>query len=374
MRNSGVIRYEGKRGVVWRIKYVDANGVQIQETLGKESEGWTRKKAKAELRERVVRVEKKNWTKPSALTFAGYADQWFERGQAHRSWSTRTVSGYRGVLTRLKEDLGALSLASIRPSRITEYVAWASEVKKQGPASLNRDITLLHDIFKSAKREELIETNPADDVERPKIVQRKWRILEPAEIRAVLKEFEDEQARTVFLTVALTALRRHELQNLRWRDIILTDPERGPYMRVRKSKSESGVRNIPITPTLADALFEHRSRSPYQGEDELVFCSKSGRTFDDKTYAEQFRAALKSAGIEDYVRPFHDMRHSSIANDAAAGANPTALMAKAGHSDMKTTKGYLHLAGVVFRDETEALERRLLGASVSPVDVMEGAG
>ncbi|HVD65621.1 MAG TPA: hypothetical protein VNB65_01880, partial [Gaiellaceae bacterium] len=82
MRNSGVIRYEGKRGVVWRIKYLDANGTQIQETLGKESEGWTRKKAKAELRERVVRVEKKNWTKPSALTFGEYADQWFERGQA----------------------------------------------------------------------------------------------------------------------------------------------------------------------------------------------------------------------------------------------------------------------------------------------------
>jgi hypothetical protein len=38
-------------------------------------------------------------------------------------------------------------------------------------------------------------------------------------------------------------------------------------------------------------------------------------------------------------------------------------MAKAGHSSMGTTKRYLHLAGVVFRDEAEALERRLFGAS-----------
>jgi hypothetical protein len=36
------------------------------------------------------------------------------------------------------------------------------------------------------------------------------------------------------------------------------------------------------------------------------------------------------------------------------------LMARAGHSSMATTKGYLHLAGVVFRDEADALERRLL--------------
>jgi hypothetical protein len=36
-------------------------------------------------------------------------------------------------------------------------------------------------------------------------------------------------------------------------------------------------------------------------------------------------------------------------------------MAKAGHSSMATTKRYLHLAGTVFSDEAEALERRLLG-------------
>jgi hypothetical protein len=45
---------------------------------------------------------------------------------------------------------------------------------------------------------------------------------------------------------------------------------------------------------------------------------------------------------------------------AAAGEQPIALMARAGHSSMATTKGYLHLAGVVFRDEADALERRLL--------------
>jgi hypothetical protein len=33
---------------------------------------------------------------------------------------------------------------------------------------------------------------------------------------------------------------------------------------------------------------------------------------------------------------------------------------KAGHRSMSTTKSYLHLAGVVFRDEADALERRLL--------------
>jgi integrase len=65
--------------------------------------------------------------------------------------------------------------------------------------------------------------------------------------------------------------------------------------------------------------------------------------------------------VEGYVSPFHDLRHTAITNDAASGSSPIAVMAKAGHSDMKTTKRYLHLAGTVFRDEAAALERRLLG-------------
>jgi len=36
-------------------------------------------------------------------------------------------------------------------------------------------------------------------------------------------------------------------------------------------------------------------------------------------------------------------------------------MATAGHRSMQTTKQYLHLAGVVFRDDADALSRRLLG-------------
>lgn len=38
-------------------------------------------------------------------------------------------------------------------------------------------------------------------------------------------------------------------------------------------------------------------------------------------------------------------------------------MTKAGHANMGTTKRYLHLAGVVFRDEAAALERRLLSGA-----------
>ena len=46
-------------------------------------------------------------------------------------------------------------------------------------------------------------------------------------------------------------------------------------------------------------------------------------------------------------------------------------MAKAGHRSMATTRQYLHLAGVVFRDEAAALEQRILGRSDVAPKVLE---
>jgi integrase len=180
---------------------------------------------------------------------------------------------------------------------------------------------VLHDVFKTARAEELVESNPVDGVERPKLPRRRWRILEPVEVARVLKAFTDEQARTIFLTLALTGLRRFELQGLRWRDVDLVES----ILRVRESKSEEGERAIALSAPLAGALWQHRRRTAFQGEDERVFCHPTrGSKIDHEWYAGEFRAALKRAGISDYVRPFHDARHASLTNGAAAGEGPLA--------------------------------------------------
>src|SRR5919197_2039379 len=97
-------------------------------------------------------------------------------------------------------------------------------------------------------------------------------------------------------------------------------------------------------------LWQHRRRrSAFQGEDERVFCHPTrGSKIDHEWYAGEFRAALERAGITEYVRPFHDARHASLTNGAAAGESPIALMT---HRSKQTTQLYLHLAGTVFRDE-----------------------
>src|SRR5829696_2351740 len=102
----------------------------------------------------------------------------------------------------------------------------------------------------------------------------------------------------------------------------------------------------------------YRVRGPRRAR---VLPPADGGVLDDRRYAITLRLALASAGITDYVRPFHDGRHTSITNAAAAGMSAPALMARAGHSDFKTTQGYIDLTGETFREEADLLDARLFG-------------
>src|SRR5215211_4578869 len=140
-RGAAVVRYDGRRGVVWRVKYVDAGGQQVQETLGAERDGWTRKKAEAELRERLVRVERKGYRRPKPLTFDEYADVWFEEGKERRRWKPRTVTAYRDVLRRLRPSFGPFPLGAIRPRDVAEHVRVA--LADYAPKTVNLDLSVL---------------------------------------------------------------------------------------------------------------------------------------------------------------------------------------------------------------------------------------
>jgi integrase len=227
-------------------------------------------------------------------------------------------------------------------------------------------------------------------VDRPKEPRRRWTILSPLEIARVERAFAElaeqaqgeerawrEQARVAFLVIVGLGLRRGELLGLRWHDVDLADPD-GAVLRVRETfvrgaadtpKSEAGERTIAIGPKLAEELWQHRRRAAFSGADERVFCHPvKGSPLNPKRYAATLTLALAKARVVRSMRPFHDGRHTSITNSAAAGLSPAALMARAGHTDYKTTQGYIDLAGQTYREEAELAEQRLLGAVQVPIE------
>jgi integrase len=390
-REGAVLVYNGKRGKTFGIRYRDADGRRVSETLGSEVEGWDRKRAQEILEERRVAVRKDGRRRLEPTTFATFAREWLDTYPDAKDLKRSTREGYESIVEKhLIPELGRLQLAAIDARELDHYL---DRKKALASRTRNRHLNLLHSLFKAAERQNLVRSNPVSAVERPREPRRSWTILSPAEIGAVERAFGElvdeapvqnifgesnerawiEQARVVFLTVVGAGLRRGEILGLRWKDVALADPN-GATLRVRETwvrsaidtpKSEKSARTIALGDRLASELFDHRARSAYQGDDERVFCSQTGGPLDPRRYAETLRLALKRAKVDGPMRPFHDGRHTSITNAAAAGWGAAALMARAGHSDFKTTQGYIDLAGETFREEAELLEDRLFGQKLS---------
>jgi integrase/recombinase XerD len=293
------------------------------------------------------------------VTLSEYVDEWLPSWIVKRNLRPRSVAAYRNCFDRLVAKLGPFPVGGIRARHVEEYM-YEQLAEGYSPTTVNYDVSMLYTLFESAIVAELVDGNPARSVERPKATGRKWRILSPVEVARVMKEFSDSRALLVFKTLVLCGLRRKEIQHLRWQDVSLIENS----MRIVESKSEHGRRSIAIPPALSEALWQHRRGSAFQGDDDYVFAHpRKGSKLNAEWFGGELRSAMKAAGVDGYIRPMHDLRHTMITNDAATNENPFAVMTKAGHKSITTTNAYIHLAGQVFHDEAAALEQRMLGGT-----------
>jgi integrase len=199
-------------------------------------------------------------------------------------------------------------------------------------------------ILRYARRRELITTNPLDGVERhPVRYSGGYDIYGREEIDAIVRSAADDQDAAIYLTAALTGLRRGELLALRWRDIDFP----GQAIRVRGNLSygqivtpKSGkVRVVPMVDEVAHQLARLASRPFMTGDDDPVFASPLGGHLDGSALRRRFVDATLRAGLR--TLPFHSLRHffGSMAVNKASLVQVQAWM---GHAYIQTTARYLH--------------------------------
>ena len=70
------------------------------------------------------------------------------------------------------------------------------------------------------------------------------------------------------------------------------------------------------------------------------------------------RPALAKAGIVKPFRPWHDLRHTALTHEAAAGNPAVYVQMRAGHSQGSITERYVHAAQVLFPGAAERGEAR----------------
>jgi Phage integrase, N-terminal SAM-like domain len=115
-RGAAVIRYQGKRGAVWRLQYRDAAGRYVKETLGREPP-WNRTKAERELGKRLADVED-GYRKPDELTFSTFRTRFEDEYLPGRNLKPTTLENYRYILDRhLVPHFGRHQLSELEKPR-----------------------------------------------------------------------------------------------------------------------------------------------------------------------------------------------------------------------------------------------------------------
>jgi integrase len=366
---------------VWRIKYCDAVGQQVVETLGREP-GWNRERALRELGKRLGAVER-GYRKPQQLTFAAFSERFTRDYLPGRNLRLTTLESYRSILERhLLPYFGSSQLGEIavRPELIDLYI---SQKTDQGlsPKTIHNQLMLLHLMLRRATIWRLIQTNPVAEIDRPRLALPEIRVLSTQEIARLTRTLDElhreasemerpgwQLAKAIVLTALGTALRRGELLGLRWRSVDLeegTIDVREALVRGRhtRPKSKASRRRIELGSRTRAVLRTHRRDSRFTADDDLVFCNpERGTPIDPSGFARVYlRPALAKAAIDDRFRPFHDLRHTSLTHAAAAGNPHIYLQARAGHAHGAITERYLHPTQLAFPGAAERGENQMFG-------------
>jgi len=208
-----------------------------------------------------------------------------------------------------------------------------------------RHLTVLHGIFKRAKRAYGLERNPAsaDLVERPQVVYTgEFDTLTGDEVELLAGAGADEQDGAIYRTAAFTGLRQGELLGLRWGDVDFV----GGLLHVRRNytdgreKMPKGKRcGVPMTPPVVDALGRLKERGYVVDDGDLVFCNTAGEHLDAWALRRRYYRALANAGLRR-IR-FHDLRHV-FGSAAITKLDAYAVQSYMGHQHYSTTQRYLH--------------------------------
>ncbi len=177
------------------------------------------------------------------------------------------------------------------------------------------------------------------------------RVVDPAEVDALLAACRTLRDRAMFEAMVLGGLRRCEVLGLRLEDLD------GARRQVFIAEGKGGhQRRIPISArffaTVADYL---RAERPASATTDRVFVvlkgQRRGHPLSDEGLKQIFVSARDRAGLRRIT--CHELRHTCFTRLREAGMELEALQAQAGHRSIETTRLYVHLANGWLAEEYE---------------------
>ena len=299
------------------------------------------------------------------ILFADFMEQWLTVIKS--SVAVTTFASYSNMVKKVIVPYfreRQITLQELSAKHIQDF--YLKELERVSASSVIHYHANIHKALKYAVKIDLIPTNPADKVERPKKNAFKGSYYSAEEIHALTEVAEGTKLEIPVLLASFYGLRRSEVLGLKWDAIdfeantlevkhIVTQASidgKKVLVQADRAKTKSSLRTLPLVPHIRDRLLMLKG----QQDTYRRLCGKSynreylgylcvdeiGNIIRPNYVSEQFPKLLEKNGLRP-IR-FHDLRHSCASLLLANGVPMKQIQEWLGHSDFSTTANiYVHL-------------------------------
>jgi len=278
-----------------------------------------------------------------------HLDQFLHYLIVEKGLSRNTIEAYSLDLTRFLDYLRAKGIQELRDVGKFDVRGFLLLLKRKdlSAKSIGRGLSAIRTFFRFLIQEGILETNPIEDLESPKVAKKLPEILSLKEIEQILEQPDLQtplgiRDRSMLEMLYATGMRVSELTPLPTHQVNL---EGGYVLLYGKGSKErivplgsEAMNWVTLYLSTARGILAKAKESPF------LFINRSGRGMTRQGFWKNLRDYARRAGLRKRVTP-HLLRHSFASHLLERGADLRSVQMMLGHVDISTTQIYTHVTG-----------------------------
>lgn len=261
-----------------------------------------------------------------------------------RQYSLHTIDNYARDLNRFYDYCQRTAAGTWAQIHSRDIQAYIGQRHRNGISAktIQRELSALRSLFNYLMVEEQLTSNPAKDVQAPKVARKLPKTLDTDQVQHYLNIKDDSllavRDKAIIEVLYSSGLRLAELIDLDLHDL---DLQQGLVKVTGKGKK---TRQVPLGSKAINALkawLIRRAEIKVQNAD-AVFVSQYGKRLSARSIQQRLRYWAQKQAMASHIHP-HMLRHSFASHILESSGDLRAVQELLGHSDISTTQIYTHL-------------------------------
>jgi len=262
-----------------------------------------------------------------------------------------TVIAYSKDIEQLITYLHGHDIDDANKTTLKEINQFMADLLEEGLTNktISRKTNSTRTFFKFLRIQNLIEHNPAQNLEHPEVKAKKPKILSKIEYRA-LRDSSRKDIRTAGIVELLlqTGIRIGELSRLNVSDVKLNGGQGEIFIEAFGSHE---ARTVPLNDAAEEAIKSYLDERPKNAKSDHLFITKTGRPLLVRNIRATLNRYFDKAGLENIK--VNDLRHTFIAHHIKQGTSLITISKIAGHKRLSTTEKYLEFVNAPKEQKVE---------------------